>query len=278
MWRKRCATAGPWPTSALDRAGDTEGARTVYQELAELAERTGDPRALANAALGSHSLGFRSGHIATAHLRLMASAADQVPTDDVALRARVLAAYGRDLRLADATTGLTNSRAAAIASEATALARRSGDPSVLAFALLAEHDVIWQYGSAARRLEIVAEMAAQASDPDLIAQTVLLRATALIELGSPNGVAQLHTYTRLADELGHARGRWGALSRRATLAVIAGHAEEAMALSGSAFDLGLLIGQPDVWAVQGTLRLSLCPLGYAPPKSMLDIDPNDPSG
>ena len=89
---------------------------------------------------------------------------------------------------------------------------------------------MWVPGSAPRRLPVIAEMlgaATSSGDADLIAEAHLLRAAALLELGDPAGRDELATYISLAEALGHARGRWGALTRRATLAQIAGRAQEA---------------------------------------------------
>ncbi|MEV4316287.1 AAA family ATPase [Actinocrispum sp. NPDC049592] len=261
---------------ALDRAGDAPAARETYRELAELAARTGDARALATAALGMHGLGFRTGTIDTLHLRLLDEAIDLLPAEDLAMRSRVLAALGRDLRQGPKPNP---ERAAVVATEASTLARASGDPSVLAFSLLAEHDVAWQRGNASRRLAIVSEMesaAEQAADPDMIAQAVLLRATALIELGYPDGLTELHTYVRLCEGLGHSRGRYGALTRRATLALITGPGTEATELAHMALELGQLIGQPDAIPVHGTLHLSLCMIGIVGLEAPVGLGPADP--
>lgn len=261
--------------ASLEHSGDTDAARAAYRDLAELARRTRDPYGLADAALGLHGLGSRSGSVDAGHLLLLSEAAEGLPPGARALRSRLLTAFGRDLRSsADPSPG----RAAAVVREAGELAVAADDPGALAGALLAQHDIAWRPGGAKERLAILADMAdaaERARDPDLAAQTVLLRATALIELGDPDGIAQLHAFTRLADRLGHARGRWGALSRRATLAVVSGPPSDAVPLADEAFDVGLLIGQPDAAAVYGTLRLSLglvVPLAGPVP----DLDPNDP--
>ena len=62
------------------------------------------------------------------------------------------------------------------------------------------------------------DLARLAGDRELHAQAQLLKATALLELGDPAAPAELERYCRAAEDLGHARGRWGALSRRAVLA------------------------------------------------------------
>ena len=138
----------------------------------------------------------------------------------LSLRSEVLAALARIHRHTALRTTL-DPKARGIANEAIELARAANDPAALGHALLAAHDVGWEPGSARERLPIIAAMAEaadEARDADLVAEASLLRAAALIELGDPSGRAELTHYTVLAEGLGHARGRWGALSRRATLA------------------------------------------------------------
>ena len=119
------------------------------------------------------------------------------------------------------------------ARRAVQLAAAANDASALANAKLAVHDAMWTPGTAGVRLPVIAEMldAAQTSgDDDLAAEAHLLRAAALLELGEPAGRDELLTYVALAGDLGHARGRWGALTRQATFAQIAGRAEESARL------------------------------------------------
>jgi hypothetical protein len=111
----------------------------------------------------------------------------------------------------------------------------------------------------------MAAAAARAGDADLVAEASLLRAAALIELGEASGRAELTHYTVLADALGHARGTWSALSRRATLAEIAGRIEEAIGFADAALSLGLQIGIPDARGCFSTLRGSLAVFGSSSP-------------
>ena len=91
------------------------------------------------------------------------------------------------------------------------------------------------------------------------------RATALIELGDPAGRAELVAYTKLADNLGHARGHWQALSQRATVAQMAGRVDEAIDHADGAVKLGAAIGIPDAFGCHSTLRGSLGALGAPMP-------------
>jgi hypothetical protein len=194
-----------------------------------------------------------------------------------ALGSGVVAALAPALR--HAAVGPLGPRAEPIARHAVRLARECADPAALASALLSLHDVMWTPGAAEARLAVLAEMsdaAHAAVDPDLEAEAVLLRAAALIERGDPRGPTELARYTRLADRIGTAHGRWGALSRRATLAQLAGRAEEAVAFADQARDLGTAIGLPDAEGVFATLRCSLAVLGAPLPFGADAVPVGDP--
>jgi tetratricopeptide (TPR) repeat protein len=253
--------------AARNRAGDPDATREAYLRAAELARRSSAPAALGEAALGIAALGARSGTDDPVGVGLLEETAELLAAGEhAAMRSRVLAALARALRHGGSEP--VSLRAVPAADEAVALARAADDPAALAHALLAWHDVVWTPGTAPLRLPVLAEMAAaarDAGDDDLVAEAVLLRAGALIEQGDPAGMAELARYTRLADRLGHARGRWGALSRRATLAQLSGRVDEAVAASEEALRLGEAIGLPDRMGVYATLRASLAAIGGEPP-------------
>ena len=121
------------------------------------------------------------------------------------------------------------------------------------------------------------EAATACGDRDLVAEAHLLRAAALIELGDPAGRSELLAYTAMAEELGHVRGRWAALTRRATFAQIAGHTDEAARLADEACRLGMAIGIPDAVGCFCSLRWSLVALGGAE-VSQAELDGELPMG
>ncbi|MGD9530690.1 MAG: hypothetical protein AB7V44_28435, partial [Pseudonocardia sp.] len=264
--------------AARDRSGDTAGAREAFRAAADLARRCADPALLAAAAIGVHGLGSRSGTSRSEAVGLLGEAAAALPPDaDPALRVRVLAGLSRELR--HGSYGAPAAPALAAAEEAVALAREVGDPRGLADALLALHDARWVPGSAGQRLEVLDAMrdaAQQAGDRDLVALAGQLRATALLECGDPAAPVELAGYAVRADELGHARGRWFALTRRATLAVLAGRVEKAAELGRAGLELGLAIGQPDAVGAFGTLKASLGMLGHLPDGAGLGSFEADP--
>ena len=243
---------------ALDHAGDATAAREVLVEAADLARQLGDTGGFARAAIGTHRLGALSGLSRDHNVRLLEEASSSLADQSSPLRARVLASLARELH--HTWDPGTDDRAREVAVEAVDVARSLDDPSTLAYCLLALHDTSWSVGSAGERLPIVAEMldlARLAGDRELHAQAQLLKATALLELGDPAAPAELERYCRAAEDLGHARGRWGALSRRAVLALLAGQLDEAATLGAAAARLGEEIGEPDTPGVRDTLLWEL---------------------
>ena len=247
-----------------ERTGRSDLAAQRFGQAADASRSAGDPVGLARAALGIQTLGYRSGAQNTELLELLREASRRLEEagGPLALRSRVLAALARTLR--HGSDRLPGAEVTQVAQRAAQLASAANDPSALATAKLAVHDAMWIPGTAAVRLPVIAEMldAAQVSgDDDLVAQARLLRAAALLELGDPAGRDELLSYITLAGNLGHARGRWGALTRQATFAQLAGRAEEAARFGEQALELGLAIGEPDAAGCFFTSRLSLVALG-----------------
>ena len=218
--------------AAHGRAGSSQLAMERFQQAAELSRRGSADSVgggLARAALGMQSLGHRSGAQNSEVLELLREADRGLTArpEEAALHSRVLAALTLALRHGSYDPPETEDLVS-IADRAVRLAEQAGDPHAVAAALLAVHDAIWAPGTAQRRLPVVERMRAAAEvagDADLVAQAQLLHATALLELGEPAGVDALLTYITLAGELGHARGRWGALTRQATYVSLAGRAD-----------------------------------------------------
>ena len=260
-----------------ERTGRSDLAAQRFGQAAGASRAAGDAVGLARAALGIQTLGYRSGAQHAELLDLLREASRRLEADGgpLALRSRVLAALARTLR--HGSDRLPGAEVTEVAQRAARLAAAANDPSALATAKLAVHDAMWVPGTAAARLQVIAEMldAARASgDDDLVAQARLLRAAALLELGDPAGRDELLGYITLAGNLGHARGRWGALTRQATFAQLAGRAEEAARLGEQALELGQAIGEPDAAGCFYTSRLSLVALGVREPP--IGMDASDP--
>ena len=256
-----------------ERAGNSDLAMQRFLEAADASRTAGDAVGLAAAALGIQTLGHRSGAQNAELAGLLREASEQLAATGgpLAAQSRVVAALARTMR--HGPDRLPGTEVIQTAHRAVALAAAADDASALARAKLAVHDAMWTPGTAVTRLPVIAEMldAARASgDDDLAAEAHLLRAAALLELGEPAGRDELLTYVTLAGELGHARGRWRALTRQATFAQIAGRAEESARLGEQALELGLAIGEPDAIGCFCTSRWSLVALGVREPATGMD--------
>jgi hypothetical protein len=256
-----------------ERAGNSDLAMQRFLEAADASRTAGDAVGLAASALGIQTLGHRSGAQNAELAGLLREASEQLAATggSLAAQSRVLAALARTMR--HGSDRLPGAEVIQTAHRAVALATAANDASALARAKLAVHDAMWTPGTAVTRLPVIAEMldAARASgDDDLAAEAHLLRAAALLELGESAGRDELLTYVTLAGELGHARGRWRALTRQATFAQIAGRAEESARLGEQALELGLAIGEPDAIGCFCTSRWSLVALGVREPATGMD--------
>ena len=247
--------------AAHRRAGDVAAARDDYLRVAELARRTRSATALASAALGLHAIGTRSMQPAdelVAILEESLAALATIPEHDDAgrLRALVLAALARVL----AWFGHDLPRSSSLAQEAVLTARDSADDATTATCLLALHNVIWGPGTAAERLQLageVIELAAGAGDADLVVEARLLRVSDFLELGDPAYRIAMAEFLAAAESLRQPRLRYLALSRRATLAIIAGELAEAERLMEEAAALASEIGEPDRIGVEFEQRWEL---------------------
>lgn len=229
------------------RGGRVDASRMTLGELLE----SDDPVTFARAALGLHVLGTfihdeegRHHALREAYTRLVA-AADLDPDFRDALLARVLAAIVRG-RVHH--TELDRSDLDALSAEAVAIARRSGDPSVLAFALLARHDAIWRPDTPDDRLALALEMAAAARaghDHEMELQGIELEFVARAELADRDAMRTVDRYVELSERLQLPRCRYRALSRQATVATIQGRFDDAQALIEEAYALGARIGEID---------------------------------
>jgi hypothetical protein len=244
---------------ARRKAGRLALARASYLDGAALAQAGNDQARLARAALGLHAVGAKTGPSAereqTIGLLQQAAAITGLTGE---LAALVNAALARDLHH---SLDASRSRLAGeLARHAVALARGFGDPRALAQCLIAAHDVRWRPGAARERLAVVDELLALARElrsADLTAQARLLRATALLELGSPAAHAELDLFCREAEQLGDAAARWDAQSRRAVAALLAGRLSEAGALTGAAGQAAEDMGSGDAILIHDIQRWEL---------------------
>lgn len=280
----------------LECAGD-ESYRPVLFSAADIARNLGDAERLAQAALLFVHLGVVGAMIDPEVLDLMEEALERLGPGDSAERAGLLAGL---------STGLLSKHGHAhrldLSHQAVAMARRVGDPEVLARVLGSQHMVIAGPDAPEEGLRVAREvvaLAGQLEKPETAFLGNMLLYTSLVEAGDIDGAeAALGEVERLADELRQPFFAWWALRLRAAQVLFRGYGDEAEGLAEAAYarsrDAGmaepviasLFAGQlhlirhhqgrlheladldtsnypPPMWPVQITRGLALCEAGRA---------------
>ena len=193
---------------ARARAGDDAGARDTFLRAAEVARRAGLAEPLGRAALGYGGRWVWTKGRGDPHLLpLLEEAVKTLPSEDSALRARLLA------RLAAGPLGIEGdasmARRRALSAEAVEIARRVGDPAVLAWTLDGRKVAIWAPDTLEEQWEIMDEMrelAERAGDPEQIVDARICRLIKLIERSELDRFeVEFAAARRVADELRPAR-------------------------------------------------------------------------
>jgi DNA-binding SARP family transcriptional activator/tetratricopeptide (TPR) repeat protein len=212
---------------AETRAGNSAVARKAFLHAAELARRLGLAHELARAAAG-----YGGRHVwARAHddvllIPLLEEGLAALPADAVELRARLLARLAgalRDERSPDRRDGLSR--------EAVELARRTGNPSALAYALDGRVTAIANPETVAECLALATELcevADRVGDRERVVFGLLDRVIALVMVGDAVGAGRdIEVMGRIADELGQPDHLWQVHAAQAMLALAAGRFHEA---------------------------------------------------
>ena len=131
------------------KAGDFPQAMETFQRSAAIARQLRSPEGLARAALGFEEASQRPGLFGGPAVHLLEEALEALGREDSVLRVRVLGGLARALSFAGVPE-----RAEVVGQHAIDLARRLGDPAVLAFTLKAHQDSLW--GRPERINEIIA--------------------------------------------------------------------------------------------------------------------------
>jgi tetratricopeptide (TPR) repeat protein len=237
------------------RSGHMAAARKTLESALQLADESENSKAFAQAALGLHALGEVSALDAgrrpielldDAYARLSAVA---VP-DNTGLRARLAAAASQAR-----THQIGEDRAFAqqLSARAVDLARQSGEDGALGFCLLAQHDALWEPGTASKRVAIadtMLEVAHRSGNRELELQAALLRIIGLLERGDPRALDQQATFADATERSGLVRFRYLALSRRATICTLQGNFDQARQYMDEALALGQRIGEADAFSVR----------------------------
>ena len=238
-------------SDAQRRAGEADYRRAMT-EAVTIARAVGDARRLALAVLVSARPGGTMANATVVDHELIAlfeeALAGLGDEDDDVLRAKLLAQLSVELLY----TGEFDRRHR-LSAEAVEIARRSGDESVLAFALYAHAATINVPTALAERLALTAEMEALGERSGSIEtrwNAAYHRFGALLESGDIAGAEQkLVRLRELIPKLRQPYFNWATSLAGAMLAVMRGEGDAEQQVS-AAFELGRASGQPDAAMVQ----------------------------
>ena len=128
-----------------------------------------------------------------------------------------------------------------ISLHAAEAARGGGDDDALASGLWAMHDTTPGIGNAAQRLALIDELitvSRRSGDHTVEHFATAFRWVALVELGDPRYVDQVHAFVALSERLGMSRFNFSAAIDQAVVAGMQGRFTEAEALLAKATELG----------------------------------------
>jgi hypothetical protein len=239
--------------SALDRAGHPAQARALHLEAAATARRSGAPRLLARAALGL--AGERAGtssHTPDAErAALLEEALAATDAGAPELRVPLLGRLASELQWSRGAT-----RREALAQESIALARASGDPTLLAQALIGAIWATWGPDNTAWRRDTASEVIGvrlRARDPIPGMLAYIARASALLELGELAACDDdVDVAMQLAGELRYPFVQLFAGQLRVTRAILDGRLPEAERAAQANLALGRRIDSPHALSVHAS--------------------------
>jgi hypothetical protein len=231
------------------RAGHRDAAAAAFDEAWRLAEQIGDAEGLARAATGGgFSLDF-SGEAGLDRAERCRVALDHLGDGDSASKARLLADLAASL-VVDADR--VSARRAAAA--ATAMARRTGDPLAIGYALVAEQFLNQGPSRLAERVtaarEIMAIAAGTREHPLEVLGRFCLIGT-LLEAGDPSLDAEIEAQTVAVRRLREPGYRRHDLWFRCMRALLDGAFEDADRLALEGFDAAMEASDPDALLVYG---------------------------
>jgi class 3 adenylate cyclase len=220
---------------ALSHPGGDEFRRVAF-DAADAARALGDPGRLSSAALLLVHFGPANPLVNGREIALFKEALGRLPRTDTAARARLLAALGAAILPSAAQ------RAEALGREAVAMARRLGDPLVLARVLASHHAAIAGPDAAEERLAVAREIArlgGQIGDPEATFAGHIACYVSLIAVGDVDGAdAAADATDRLARELRQPLFAFHALRIRTARALLAGRIAEGEHLAAAMREKG----------------------------------------
>lgn len=260
---------------ALGGCGDSDAAREVYLEAADLARAVGDAEKFARAALGYGAglAGFEVSLFDIAQQQLLDEALERLPSADSSLRSWIL---GR-LSVALSFTA-DHQRRLEIAEAAVAMARRVGDGAALARALASWCDAVAGPEDTERRLAATDEMeraARAARDPVHVLLARRFRIVALLEQGNvARARKEAVAFAKDAQQLRHPTISWYVPLFRGVFAMIDDRPEETLAAAREVLEAGRRTGSTNATALGMTQQLGCLLLQerYDEIAAMLDDD------
>jgi tetratricopeptide (TPR) repeat protein len=242
------------------RAGDSPAAKSAFYDAAGVARRLSLPRHLARAAGGyaREDMYVRAGDDDRL-VPLLEAGLAALGDEDVELRTRLLARLAGALR-----DEPSRERRDVLSREAVELARRTGNPAALAYALDGRAAAILAPDTVAECLALGSELrdvAERIGDRERLAYGHLHRFIAQVMLGDiSQGQADLDAMNRIADELRQPSHLFEVRSAQALLALWAGRLNEAEQLVPQAFALGERAKPEMAIPVYQMQRYALCDL------------------
>lgn len=219
------------------RAGAYVTAMTTFQSAAGNAANRDAGEELARAALGYEEASWRPGLPGTTACQLLRDALAAIEAGDSPLRARLLSSLTRALIF----TGDVD-RSTRVQAQAVAVARRLGEPGILAGALGAGLSARWRPERLGERIEAAREtvrLAEQAGDSELVFEGLSWQLFDLLGAADMPAVrTTLEYHSQLAGELRQPFYHYIGVSFRATLALLEGRFDLAERLAREALELG----------------------------------------
>lgn len=241
--------------TAQYKAGEYLEAMQSFRSAAVNARDRGDGEDLAHAALGYEEANWRPGLPGGTACQLLRDAVSAIDAGDSALRARLLSALTRALIF----TGDVH-QSAQVQAKAVAVARRMGEPALLAGALRAGLSARWRPEHLHARLAAAREVAAlakQAGDWDMLFEGLSWQLFDLLEAADMPAVhTTLEYHSQLAEELRQPFYRYIGVSLRAVLSLSEGQFDTSERYAREALALGQRQGL-DAFGVFGLQMFSI---------------------